>query len=110
MPDRPFTLTTLSLLGTMFGAEVKSAILPTRDGEVRAAAEKGEVSIAIAGGFLRVGESGAKILSDFAAEAESIEVARVEEAKRRAEELLRDKAERELKLLEIQKPRDTLTA
>ena len=61
------------------------------EGEVRIPTEKGEVVIAVAGGFLDTDLNAATVLSDFAAEAESIEVARVEAARKRAEELLAEK-------------------
>ncbi len=64
------------------------------DGEVRVKTAEREVSIAVTGGFLRVRPDGVQILSDFAAEAESIEVARVEEARARAERLLTEAKER----------------
>jgi F-type H+-transporting ATPase subunit epsilon len=107
-----FRLRILSPLGTVFDGEAVSATLPGAegeitvlaghmplvaglgDGEVRVRTEKGEVSVAIAGGILRVRDDGATILSDFAAEAESIEVARVEAARTRAEQLLAEARER----------------
>ena len=109
MPDPLFTLRVLSPLGTVFDGQVKQATLPTPDGEItvlahhmpivavlsegemRIPSEKGEVVIALAGGFLDTGANTATVLSDFAAEAESIEVARVEAARRRAEEALAEK-------------------
>lgn len=65
------------------------------DGEVRVKTAEREISIAITGGFLRVRPDGVEILSDFAAEAESIEVARVEEARGRAQRLLAEAKERQ---------------
>jgi F-type H+-transporting ATPase subunit epsilon len=109
MPDPLFTLRVLSPLGTVFDGQVKQATLPTPDGEItvlahhmpivavlsegemRIPSEKGEIVIALAGGFLDTGANTATVLSDFAAEAESIEVARVEAARRRAEEALAEK-------------------
>lgn len=109
MADELFTLRVLSPLGTVFEGQVKQATLPTPDGEItvlahhmpivavlaegemRIPAEKGEVVIALAGGFLDTGANTATVLSDFAAEAESIEVARVEAARKRAEEALAEK-------------------
>jgi F-type H+-transporting ATPase subunit epsilon len=96
----------------VFDGPVQAVVLPTRDGEITvlahhmplvAALATGEIrvrqgekitSIAVAGGFVEAGANTATVLSDFAAEAESIEIARVEEAKRRAEALLREKTER----------------
>lgn len=109
MADELFTLRVLSPLGTVFEGQVKQATLPTPDGEItvlahhmpvvavlsegemRIPSEKGEVVIALAGGFLDTGANTATVLSDFAAEAESIEVARVEAARKRAEEALAEK-------------------
>jgi F-type H+-transporting ATPase subunit epsilon len=85
------------------------------DGEVIVHTGDTEVSIAIAGGFLDTtgagaGESGgtsgtgswhATVLSDFATQSDSIEIARVEAAKARAEQLLAERRERgELQLVE----------
>ena len=90
------------------------------DGEVRVDTGKKVVFIAVAGGFLETGKAAvhvpgttqavdvpaapggvpaagaweATVLSDFAAESDSIEVARVEAAKARAEQLLSEKKER----------------
>jgi F-type H+-transporting ATPase subunit epsilon len=91
------------------------------DGEVRVDIGEKEIYIAVAGGFLETGKTAAAataatvlggisvpggaweatVLSDFAAESDSIEVARVEAAKERAEQLLEEKKERgELLLVE----------
>jgi F-type H+-transporting ATPase subunit epsilon len=112
LAEHMLSLKVLSPLGTVFDAEVKRAIVPTlqgeitilarhmplvaalSDGEVRVLTANGEISLAIAGGFLEVGKRGALILSDFAMDAESIEVARVQAAKERAERLLRESEER----------------
>jgi F-type H+-transporting ATPase subunit epsilon len=109
MPDALFTLRVLSPLGTVFEGQVTQATLPTPDGEItvlahhmpivavlsegemRIPSDTGEVVIALAGGFLDTGANTATVLSDFAAEAESIEVARVEAARKRAEEALAEK-------------------
>ncbi len=111
MPE-PFHLRVLSPLGTAFDGMALSATLPSMDGEITVLAEHmpliaalvdgelvvqtshGEVSIAVAGGFLETGPDGATVLSDFAAEAESIEVARVQEAKDRAQALLSERSYR----------------
>ncbi len=109
MSEELFHLRVISPLGTAFEGEVKQATLPTPDGEItilahhmpivavlaegemRIPTEKGEVIIALAGGFLDTDLNAATVLSDFATEAESIEVARVEAARKRAEELLAEK-------------------
>jgi F-type H+-transporting ATPase subunit epsilon len=79
------------------------------DGELRIDTGEKVVSVAVAGGFLETGglvgtpeepiaETGlrweATVLSDFATESDSIEIARVEAAKARAEQLLQEKKER----------------
>jgi F-type H+-transporting ATPase subunit epsilon len=117
MADGTFFLRVLSPLGTVFEGQARSATLPTTEGEIEVLAhhmplvavltdgemivDTGEkkLSIAIAGGFLDTasqGEEGprALVLSDFAAESDSIEIARVEAAKKRAEELLAEKKDR----------------
>ncbi|MGA2763668.1 MAG: ATP synthase F1 subunit epsilon [Spirochaetia bacterium] len=119
MADELFSLRILSPLGTAFEGQVKEATLPTphgeitilahhmpivavlSEGEVRIPTEKGEVVIAVAGGFLDTDLNAATVLSDFAAEADSIEVARVEAARKRAEQLLAEKKEKgEVALIE----------
>jgi F-type H+-transporting ATPase subunit epsilon len=109
MSEELFSLRVISPLGTAFEGQVKQATLPTpngeitilahhmpvvavlSEGEVRIPTEKGDVVIAVAGGFLDTDLNAATVLSDFAAEAQSIEVARVETARKRAEELLAEK-------------------
>lgn len=109
MADELFHLRVISPLGTAFEGDVKQATLPTPDGEItilahhmpivsvlvegemRIPTDTGEVVIALAGGFLDTDLNAATVLSDFAAEAQSIEVARVEAARKRAEELLAEK-------------------
>ncbi len=122
MPEREFTFRVVSPLGTVFNGPARAVTLTTKDGEITVlaghmpmvsvlvdgeirirTAEK-EVWIAVAGGFLETAgrqESEVTVLSDFAAESDSIEVARVEAAKARAEQLLAEKKERgELLLVE----------
>jgi F-type H+-transporting ATPase subunit epsilon len=113
MDSAAYTLAVRSPAGVAFEGPVVSATLPTAqgpitvlahhmplvsalaDGELRITAAGGrEVVLAVAGGFLEAGQNTATVLVDFAAEAESIETARVEEAMRRAEELKRDRRER----------------
>jgi F-type H+-transporting ATPase subunit epsilon len=124
MAERTFSFRVISPLGTAFQGDARSVTLPTPDGEITVLADHmplvavltdgelridtGEkvVSVAVAGGFLEtgglVGTPGdapapqweATVLSDFAAESDSIEVARVEAAKARAEQLLQEKKER----------------
>ena len=119
MSEELFSLRVLSPLGTAFEGQVKQATLPTpngeitilahhmpivavlSEGEVRIPTDTGEVVIAVAGGFLDTDLNAATVLSDFAAEAQSIEVARVEAARKRAEELLAEKKQKgEVALIE----------
>lgn len=53
-----------------------------------------EDSLAVAGGFLNVSDNKVIVLADYAIRTEEIEVARAEEAKKRAEKLLSEQKER----------------
>ena len=80
------------------------------DGEVHIRTADRDVWVAVSGGFLETGGTrkpgaaspgsasvspdGATVLADFAAESDSIEVARVEAARARAEQLLAERRER----------------
>jgi len=114
MAEREFTFRVISPQGTVFNGAARSVTLTSRDGEITVLADHmpmvsvlvdGEIRIvtaerdvwvAVSGGFLETGGAGADVtvLSDFAAESDSIEVARVEAAKARAEQLLAEKKER----------------
>jgi F-type H+-transporting ATPase subunit epsilon len=111
MPEREFAFRVISPLGTAFEGKARSVTLPTPDGEITILSDhmpmvsllsEGEIEIrgdrtvwiAVSGGFLETGGGGASVLSDFAAESDSIEIARVEAAKVRAEQLLAEKKER----------------
>jgi F-type H+-transporting ATPase subunit epsilon len=112
MAEHEFAFRVLSPLGTAFDGKARSVTLPTPDGEVTILADHmsmvslladGEILIrtadrdvwiAVSGGFLETGGNAASVLSDFAAESDSIEIARVEAAKARAEQLLAEKKER----------------
>jgi F-type H+-transporting ATPase subunit epsilon len=119
MPEREFAFRVISPLGTAFDGNARSVTLPTQEGELTVLAShmpmvsvlvdgeilirtaERDVWIAVSGGFLETGVEVVTVLSDFAAESESIEVARVEAAKARAEQLLAEKKERgELLLVE----------
>jgi len=112
MAEHEFAFRGLSPLGTAFDGKARSVTLPTPDGEITILADHmpmvsllvdGEILIrtaardvwiAVSGGFLETGGNAASVLSDFAAESDSIEIARVEAAKARAEQLLAEKKER----------------
>jgi F-type H+-transporting ATPase subunit epsilon len=112
MPEREFSFRVISPLGTAFEGKARTVTLPTLDGEItilsdhmpmvsvlvdgeiRIGTGDREVWIAVSGGFLETGGGVATVLSDFAAESDSIEIARVEAAKARAEQLLAEKKER----------------
>jgi F-type H+-transporting ATPase subunit epsilon len=112
MAEREFAFRVISPLGTAFEGKARSVTLPTPDGEITILSDhmpmvsllidgeikirtgEREVWIAVSGGFLETGASAASVLSDFAAESDSIEIARVEAAKARAEQLLAEKKER----------------
>ncbi len=59
-------------------------------GEVLARKSGDETSLAISGGFAQIGPDSVTVLSDAAEYAEEIDVARAEEARRRAQERLTD--------------------
>ena len=119
MAEHEFDFRVLSPLGTAFAGKALSVTLPTTDGEITVLSDhmpmvsvltdgeilirtaQREIWIAVSGGFLETSATGAAVLSDFATEADSIEIARVEAAKARAEQLLAEKKERgELLLVE----------
>jgi len=69
-------------------APLMTMLLP---GELRVRKGGEEFSLAISGGFLEVRPDRIIVLADAAERAEEIDIARAEEAKRRAEELLRQR-------------------
>ena len=81
------------------GVEGQLGILPhhiplmtmLRPGELRVRKGREEFSLAISGGFLEVRPDRVIVLADAAERAEEINVARAEEAKRRAQEQLSDR-------------------
>jgi len=81
------------------GVEGQLGILPhhaplmttLQAGELRVKREGEEVSLAISGGFLEVRPDRVVVLADAAERAGEIDVARAEEAKRRAQELLSER-------------------
>lgn len=82
------------------GAQGELGILPhhtplftqVKPGEIKIKKGKEEFFLAVTGGFLDVAPgSKVSILADYAVRSEEVEVARAEEAKRRAEEAMREK-------------------
>lgn len=108
-----FQLQVLSPLGTIYEDSVEEVILPTEQGEIAvlphhvplfAKLTEGTMTIrkggkntiiALIGGFLEVKTSSVTVLSDHAVKAENIEVAKALEAKKRAEELMKNKEDAE---------------
>jgi len=81
------------------GIEGQMAILPShaplltmlQSGELVVRKEGEETAIFVSGGFLEVMQNRVTVLADTAERAEEIDIERAEEAKRRAEERLKDK-------------------
>lgn len=111
MPEK-LSLEIISPQGTLFQGQVRQVcvqtpngqicILPNHtpvftklaEGEIEIEKDSGHDSIVIASGFLEVINNTAKILSDYAVRAESIEEAKVLERKRKAEEKIRESQDR----------------
>ena len=82
------------------GVEGELGILPhhaplltaLQPGELRIKKDGEEIILAISGGFLEVRPDKVIVLADAAERAEEIDIARAEEAKRRAEERLKERA------------------
>lgn len=109
--DNTFFLEIVSPEGIVFEGDVEKITLQTNvgeitvlphhvslftklaEGEVTIHADGKKTHIAVSGGFLEVKENKATILSDYAIRAESIEIAKAEERKRKAENVLQEKAE-----------------
>ena len=82
------------------GVEGELGILPhhtplftqIKPGEIKIKKGSQEIFLAVTGGFLDVApQSKVSILADYAVRSEEVEIARVEEAKKRAEEAMREK-------------------
>lgn len=104
-----FFLEVTSPQGSIFQGEVISVSLPTyegkitvlphhaplftklAEGEIEIDQNHKKITVVINGGFLEVKENSAYILSDYAIRAESIEIAKTEERKRKAQEKLKEK-------------------
>ena len=61
------------------------------DGELIVKIGSKETAIAVAGGFLEVGSNTVSVLADYAITSEAIEESRAQEAKERAEKLMKEK-------------------
>lgn len=107
-----FTLEIITPDGIIFNEEVDEVILPTPEGQITilpnhiplyAKLSEGEAYIkkkgrtdilyALLGGIVDVTGSKVSILSDYAVHADSIQIARAEDAKKRAEEAIANKEE-----------------
>lgn len=104
-----FNLEIVSPDGVSFEGSVEEVILPTTTGEIailphhaplftKLSEGEGivkqagkETTIAILGGFVEVGRTKVTVLSDYAVRADTIEIGKVEVAKKRAEEILSGK-------------------
>lgn len=105
----------------VFKEEVDEIIVPTVTGQIailpnhiplvtqvaegELIVRKGEKlsSLAVLGGFLEVSKNLVSILANFAVRAEDIEIAKVEEAKKRAEKLRQEKAtDKDFKIAEAE--------
>ncbi len=104
-----FSLEVVSPGGIIFKADVKQVVLPTVQGEITILAhheplfaklkegeaiilhQNKETSLAIIGGYVEVKNDKVSIITDYAVRSESIEIAKAEEAKKRAEEVMKEK-------------------
>lgn len=111
MANLQFHLEIVSPDGIAYKDDIEELSLPTTQGEItilphhaslysklkegEAVVTKGGKKnvIAILGGMVEVGKNTVNIITDYAIRAESIEMARAEEAKKRAEEVIKSKAE-----------------
>lgn len=97
--------------GTIFHDEIDEVSVPTTHGEITilphhvpifSKLAEGEIKIkksnhttfvAVIGGFLEVNKTETAVISDYAIKADSIELARAQEAKERAQQALKEKVE-----------------
>lgn len=106
-----FFLQVVSPLGTIFSGEIDEVTVPSTEGTITVLPHHtplftqlahGEVfikqgskktSLALFGGFLEVQNNTVNIVSEYAVNADSIQIAQVEEARKRAEEIMKNKKE-----------------
>lgn len=111
MANLQFHLEIVSPDGIIYKDDIEEASLPTVNGEITilphhiplyAKLTEGEAVItkngkrsviAVLGGIVEVAKNTVSIITDYAIRAESIELARAEEAKNRAEEIMKGKEE-----------------
>jgi F-type H+-transporting ATPase subunit epsilon len=104
-----FEIEIISTDGIIFKGEVEEVVVPTKDGQITiltnhapliSLLDEGEVIIkkegkqqilGVLGGFLEVNKNKAKIITDYAVEGSNIDVAKAEEAKAKAEELMKER-------------------
>lgn len=118
--DKTLSVEISSPEGIVFQGEANEIVIPTvegemvilpmhtpiyiklTEGEVVIKSGKQEFSVAITGGFLEVENDKVTILSDFAIRSEKIERLKAEEAKKRAEEAMKNRKENQ-DIYEIEK-------
>jgi F-type H+-transporting ATPase subunit epsilon len=112
MPGRSFNLEVVTPERIVLSQDVTSVVAPgsegylgiladhaplmaeLRVGEIRSTDPDGnETHLATSGGFMQVAENTVRILADTAERQEEIDIARAEEAVKRAESLIRERAE-----------------
>lgn len=109
LPENEFLLEILSPDGVIYQETVEAVILPTVQGEITVLPHhapiftkltEGEIVInnggkkfyiAISGGFLEVNKHSVNVLADYAVRSEKIETKKAEDAKKKAEELIKQK-------------------
>lgn len=113
MADLSFTLEIITPDGIIYNEEINEVMLPTPTGQITILPHhvaifvklaEGEIVIkkngkesllAVLGGIAEVGDNAVKVLSDYAIKADTIVMARAQEAKKRAEEALANKKSNE---------------
>jgi F-type H+-transporting ATPase subunit epsilon len=112
-------LSVVTATGTIADGPVRSVTVPTTDGEITVLPEhvplvsviragvitirtdKDEQHLAVSGGFLKVAADSVAVLADTAERADDIDKTRAEQARKRAEQAMAGKLERE-ELAEVQ--------